>query len=64
MAFGSAVLTSPDSSGKLFAGNYYFFLVKKSDHRSSFFALEKIVIYKKTWNVWLEMASDCHANSQ
>jgi hypothetical protein len=34
-------MPSPDSSGKPFAGLLYFFLVKKSDLGSYFFALEK-----------------------
>jgi hypothetical protein len=36
-----ALMPSPDSSGKPFAGLLYFFLVKKSDLGSYFYALEK-----------------------
>jgi hypothetical protein len=38
---------SPDGREKLFAENFYFFLTKKSDPRSSFFVLEKNKFSKK-----------------
>jgi hypothetical protein len=52
------LVSSPDSSGKPFAGLLYFFLAKKSDQRKLLFWLRKKQQAKKAWNEWLEMAPE------